>query len=339
MALSAKDLPYTASAASRLQHYARFALMTAEQKTHWLIELARLDPFYARVVKILEDYGYHIQHRFYGHSGAYLPENIEIIEECETELAVQALHAQGDLKAKFAFSFRFGGAQIAHYWLHELMHFWQDLHGLFLTPLQQKGAIPVMLDAPSHVAVTCFCEAMAETEALRASWRLKEKGFPVAWQGALSSQDWGQHARFYAKNMQQMSEVEAARHSFDRWYESGKRSYYEKRALKAYQKTLNGLSVMNPEKVKIRLRQVNLDELLKTLPEAESPEYLNLPGYKSLDDAQLYTTAHHKRTAKQAHALHAQYGTPKNPNFQDIRTGAAPYIWKWSTDEITTHVD
>lgn len=331
--LRAQDLPYTAGFASRLHHYARFLLMPSAEKTQWLMQFARLDPFYARIVAMLEEYGHYVEHQFYGHSGAYLPDNIETAEECNTAEAVKMLHAQGVLKARFVFSSRFGGAQIAHYWLHELMHFWQDLHGLYLTPVKQKDAAPIMLDAASHVAVTCFCEAMAETEALRASWRLKEQGHTIAWLGALASLDWGQQARAYDKDMQNMPEVEAARHAFDRWYTSGQRTYYEKRAFKAYTKTLKSLGDLKPQ-----LRYVGFVEYLNILPASERPEYLTLMGKKPISDP-LYITIQHKGTARQASALEAAYGIPEGAGLADIRMGAAPFIWKWATDKITLYTD
>ncbi len=336
--LNSKNLPYTTSRILRLQHYARYLLMPAVEKTHWLIELARHDTFYAGIISTLETYGYQVHHQFYGHNGAYLPDNIELIENCETEEAVKELHEQGELQARFALSSRYGGAQISHYWLHELIHFWQDLHGLFLTPLRQKDTAPVWMDASSHIAVTCFNEAMAETEALRASWRLKEKGYTIAWQGALSSLDWGKHARYYAQNLQRMPELEAARHSFDRWYESKQRPYYEKRALKAYQKTLDEFSVNNPAKAKSQMKRITPAELLKIMPKAERPEYLTLSSHASLNSKQ-YTSIHHKDTAKQVHALEEHLGAPQDQYFSEMRTGAATYIWKWSTDEITAHTD
>ncbi len=116
--LNSKNLPYTTSRILRLQHYARYLLMPAVEKTRWLMELARHDTFYARIITTLEAYGYQVHHQFYGHNGAYLPDNIELIENCETDEAVKDLHEQGELQARFALSSRFGGAQISHYWLH-----------------------------------------------------------------------------------------------------------------------------------------------------------------------------------------------------------------------------
>jgi hypothetical protein len=180
------------------------------------------------------------------------------------------------MRAEFRFSSRFGPAQNAFSWLHELMHFWQDLHGLFFTPLlQQRSATPVMLDAQSHVAVVCFCEAMAHTEALRAAWRLKLSGHPLAWQGACGSLDWRLHARVYARDVQRLSEVEAARAAFDRWYTAPQRSYYERRALAAYKEMLAAYA---PLPAATQLRHARISEVLAMLPESSRPPYLTING-------------------------------------------------------------
>jgi len=332
--LNTQNLPYQSSPKSALAHYARYITLPATEKTHWLITLARHDPFYAQIITDLEAYGYQIHHPFYGQNGAYLPETIELIEECNIAQAVQTLHKQGEIKASFSLSSRYGGAQIAHYWLHELTHFWQDLHGLFLTPLHQKNTIPVMLDAPSHITVTCFCEAMAETEALRASWRLKEQGHTIAWQGARASLDWGKHARAYEKDMQTMPEPKAAKRAFDRWHQSNQRPYYEKRALKTYKKTLSELPLKTPDQLTPQLRHINLEDLIKLLPKPQRPNYLTPPL-----NTPLYTTIHHKNTAKKVQALEQQYSPCQNPNIQDIKTSSTLYIWKQKTNKITIYDD
>ena len=294
MSVGTEKLSYTNSG---LKHYLQYLSMPASQKTSWLLDLAREDAYCSKIIAEMISYGYGIEHKLFGHSGSYIPINIEMAGDCKIEDEVRLMHDRGEMQARFSFSSRYGGAQIAHYFLHELIHFWQDLHGLYLTPLIQKDATPVMLDASSYIAVICFCEAMAETDAIRASWRLKEAGYPIAWQGALASIDWRKHARYYEKDLHVLSEIEAARRSFDRWYESSQRSYYEKRALSSYKKTLNKLSANSSDEVKEKLRHVDLEELIKILPKSERPDYLDLAEYKSLND-ELYTKISHNNTLK-----------------------------------------
>lgn len=323
------NLSYSRSRWCSLVHYMQYLSLTASEKTRWLCTLAKQDPFYATIVTTLQAYGCHVQHRFYGRNGVYLPMTIQMTEACTLEDAVKKQHVQGNILAEFSFSSRYGGAQISHYWLHELTHFWQDLHGVFLTPLIQKDTLPVMLDAPSHIAVTCLCEAMAETEALRGSWRLKEHGYPIAWQGALASLDWGAHARAYAKDMQILSETEAARNAFDRWYASRQRVYYEKRALRAYMTRINDLHLDDAAAMSGQFRRVDFDQLIRMLPQPEAIHYLTSPDGMSLNDA-LYWTIRCADTRQAVRALEVQFGQCGNTNFRDIRSGAAPYIWKSS---------
>ena len=117
---------------------------------------------------------------------------------------------------------------------------------------------------------------MAEVEAIRASWRLKEAGYSAAWQGALSSLDWGKLARAYAVDIGTMSEPEAARRVFDLWYQGPHRAYYEKRGLLVYQRQIKSLPTQDIVEIKSYLQYVNLDSLLAMLPEEGLLQYLKL---------------------------------------------------------------
>ena len=297
--MRAENLPYSVHGSSRLKYYLQYVLTPGAEKTKWLLGLARKDTFFGGIVDELEACGYDIKHRFYGHSGAYIPHTIKLRKEGNPTEALKALKAAGKLKARFAFSSRYGGAQQAHYFLHELMHFWQDQRGLYLNSMQVEGKIPTMLDAEGRVRVTCFLEAMAEVEAIRASWRLKEAGCDAAWLGALSSLDWGKSARGYAADIITMSEPEAARLAFDGWYKGRHRTYYEKRGLMAYERMLKSLPTQDATEIKPYLRNAKLDDLLAMLPKEEQPAYLAIDGAKPLTDG-LYSSIHHNNTAKTA---------------------------------------
>ncbi len=298
---SADNLPFSTCGASRLKHYAYYVLMPSAEKTKWLLGLVRKDAFFSCIVDELEAGGYDIKHRFYGRSGAYIPHTIKLKKEGDPTEALNTLKAAGKLKARFAFSARYGGVQQAHYFLHELMHFWQDQRGLYLNSMQVEGKIPIMLDAESRVRVTCFLEAMAEVEAIRASWRLKEAGYDAAWLGALSSFDWGKLARGYAADIGAMSEPEAARRTFDRWYQGSHRVYYEKRGLMAYERLLKGLPTQDAAEIKPYLRNVQVDDLLDMLSKEDWPAYLTIGEAKSLKDG-LYNAVYDKNTAGKAEA-------------------------------------
>ena len=313
----------------RLKRYSHYIAMPPDEKTRRLLELARQDHFYAKIINTLENYGYQVTHPLFGQNGAYFPASIQISNNIKWEDAAQH---RPSIPAKFTFSARYGPAQIAHYWLHELTHFWQDIRGLFLTPLVVESKSPIMLDAPSHIAVTCLCEALAETEALRASWRLKQAGWPLAWAGALSSFDWRTQAQAYEKDIRSMPELVAARRCFDRWYQSSQRLYYERRAFRTYRTFLNDLGVKTITAE--NLRSVDLMELIKTLPESERPQYLvDSPNSNTnslaLNDRN-YCAVQDKRTSKQVYAHQSRYGLCANSNFTDIQNGSAPYLWSVS---------
>ncbi|MCK0070060.1 DUF6782 family putative metallopeptidase [Kordiimonas laminariae] len=299
--LRAENLSYSVHGKSRLKHYMQYVLMPGTEKTKWLFGLVRKDAFFSRIVDELEASGYDIKHRFYGRSGAYIPHTIKLKKEGDPTEALNTLKAAGKLKARFTFSARYGGVQQAHYFLHELMHFWQDQRSLYLNSMQVEGKIPIMLDAESRVRVTCFLEAMAEVEAIRASWRLKEAGYDAAWLGALSSLDWGKLARAYAADIDSMPEPEAARRAFDCWYQGPHRVYYEKRGLMAYERLLQSLPTQDVAEIKSYLRNAQVDDLLDMLPEEDRPAYLTLGGAKSLKDG-LYNTVYDKNTAGKAKA-------------------------------------
>ena len=299
--MRAENLPYSVHGSSRLKYYLQYMLMPGAEKTKWLLGFARKDTFFGGIVDELEAGGYDIRHRFYGHSGAYIPHSIKLRKEGDPTEALKALKAAGKLKARFAFSSRYGGAQLAHYFLHELMHFWQDQRGLYLNSMQVESKIPIMLDAESRVRVTCFLEAMAEVEAIRASWRLKEAGYNAAWLGALSSFDWGKLARGYAADIITMSEPEAARRAFDGWYQGPHRAYYEKRGLLAYERLLKCQMTQEMAAIKPYLRRVYLDDVLALLPESVCPIYLATDKARPLSDT-FYSTILHKNTAQKAFA-------------------------------------
>ena len=263
----ALNLPYSRAGWRSLPHYLCYLLAPAASKTNWLMQLAEKDPFFASIIRMLKVQGHRIAHPYFGPSGAYQPTTLVLREQITLDDALTTLKQHGEAAAAFQFSARHGGAQTAHYFLHELVHFWQDAHGLLLSPLEREGEPPTMLDARSHVLLTCICEAMAETEALRASWRLKKAGYPIAWQGALASLDWGEHARAYAEDMHHMPEDAAVTRAFARWHASPQRADYEKRALKEYQDMTRQLPAPT-------LATLTMQPWLGLVPDAERFPYL-----------------------------------------------------------------
>ena len=325
----ALNLPYNSAGWHCLPHYLRYLVAPAAAKTNWLMQLAEKDQFFSPIVTMLKEHGHYISHPYFGRSGAYQPATLVLTEHTNLQDAIATLQDKEVHSAEFQFSARHGGAQTAHYFLHELVHFWQDIHGLFLTPLEAEGHIPTMLDATSHILVTCICEAMAETEALRASWRLKEAGYPIAWQGAGRSMDWQKHARAYAQDMGEMTEAEAALRAFLRWHDGHQRHYYEARALTAYQDMLHHLPQHQPAELTPKFRHIHWQTWLQMMPAGAAPNYLST---STLSNAQT-STIQCPNTAKAANAL----GVSENSTITDITIGSAAYLWhtKRLTKELT----
>lgn len=240
-----------------------FLFQSRDNKIEWLFEQAGRDPAFKPIIEDLKNFGYDIRLPLLGGAGAYQPKalktntpiNENFIEEFRKQIE------QGEHKAQFKLCPRFGRAQVLHTFLHEAYHFHQDMLGLWLTPLEQ-GRI-VQPDLRSHVEITLLCEAMAATEAIRASWRLKEAGHPDAWNGAFFSPNWHGLAKGYVKDIRmELPEKDAAKNCLNAWYKSPQRKFYEKYAFETYKNHNQDY------------RAVDLNALVETIPNA--PDYLKI---------------------------------------------------------------
>lgn len=270
-------------------------LKSKTERTEWLLDRASQDPFFASIADDLQKFGFEIHYPLFGGGGDYRPLAVETNIPVNDEFleAFRDQIAGGEFKARLSLSTRFGKNHMVHTFLHELTHFYQDLYGLFLTPLEH-GTI-IQPDLRSHIEITLLCEAMATTEAIRASLRLKDQGHSEAWNGAFWSLNWHGLAKAYTKAISLgTKEEEAAEACFNAWYESGQRKYYEKRAFETYKNHNQDY------------RAVNLAELVTLLPEEARPAYLKNPQNK----------------------LEIEYKSTDNRNWQDITIGSPPYIWR-----------
>ncbi len=292
------------------------------------MQLVGKDAFFCSVMEELEKFGYQILFKWWGQAGSYHPYGISVASEVDTgskafqeSFLRQVEH--GDLLAEFKFSNRFGLAIISHTWLHELMHFYQDLHGLFLMPVQKKGQIPVMLDAQGEVTLMLFLEALAATEAIRASWRLQKHGDVMAWKGAMLSPDWRWLAKAYQRDVEAgTKEITAAQNLFKNWYQSALRKYYEKRTLKAIEKTFSRFSKSG--NIQPNLRALFLPDLKKTFPILKQHDFLD---WKALADP-FFHGAVTRSVQKSLARLEDRIGKADNMHISDIAIGAPPYLWK-----------
>lgn len=305
-----------------------YIALTDQSRDDLLIALTRQDAVYRPVIQDLEDFGFIIQHRFFGNNADYSPYTLcvdrETVLDKDFAAAFDEHRLSGVMRCRFQLPARQGAALNAHFWLHELMHFFQDMHGLFLMPLERAGLMPVLPDAAGAVRIRLFCEAMAEVEALRASWRLKEAGHPAPWRGALWSMDWRGLARRYQNNLKQGNdEVQAAVDIFMHWYKTPQRRYYEKRALIDWQENMkrhmNNAALHEGKDILPFLRMVTMPALLNHIPDNQRPPYLSAIDW----DDPLFAPAH-----KSLDALERRFGRSTNPQTRDIEIGSPPYLWK-----------
>ena len=242
-----------------------------EQKTQDLLEFAKQDNRYNEIVTAINKIGLTINYTWLGNTGSYHPQalNLQNIEDLETK--IQHLKETGAAKHTIRLSHRFGKWVMYHTFLHELFHIYQDTLGLFLIPLHINGKPQLSLDEESQITVTLFNEAFAATEAIRASYRLKQKAHPEAWYGALISPDWYKLAKNYAKDIKTSDEETAAKNLFDNWHKSHLKKYYESRTL-------------TPQTSPMKLNGITYESLTDLIPEKHRPSYLTPSNKNALNN-------------------------------------------------------
>lgn len=180
--------------------YFRYLFSNDEQRTAQIFDLLRADEVCARVLDDLENYGYEISYPFFGNSGEYKSVTLAVTgTEYEAEFLKRFAH--GEFKAKFSMSPRYGIGQNAFYFIHELIHFAQDLDG--------------RLQSDDIMALECE----AAVQSIKAAYLLGG----IVWEGALSSLDWGGLAKSYAKDQ----DIEKLKQL---WQSSAQKRYYERKS-------------------------------------------------------------------------------------------------------------
>lgn len=297
-------------------------------RTEALFEMARADAFFSRIAEDVQSFGVDVSYHFAGGAGAYMPYALSTVKldtpEKQTQFGMSFLtmaeNKSYPVKLRFLRFLSF--PVMFHYFLHEMMHVYQDMHGAYLLPLQEEGVFPVVLDLRGSVVLMLFCEAWAETEAIRASWRMREKG---VWRGAVRAPDWRELAGGYEADMQAgMEEGRAAANVFDRWYEGKHRSFYEQQAAELYEdnftRYLQGVGGEEGE-IGDKLRCLTLPALMMRFPVPEFFSFLDLDDKK-------YTGVCDPAVRTKIEAQDARFGACTNGNIQDIKCGAPIYLWK-----------
>ena len=299
-----------------------------------MLSYAMGDSFFASIIHDLNDFGYEIRFPLFGRAGAYEPfalstEKIDTPEKQQQFASgFWSMFEAGNMKAKLRFSAILGADVNAHYFLHEIMHFYQDMHGLYMLPLQEEGVFPTLLDANSDIVAIMFCEAWAEVEAIRASWALRRNGDDSGWKGAIKSPDWRDLALSYDMELQSgMDEKCAAASIFKMWYEGVHRQFYEAHGLKIHNinfaRFKDGAQGAGNQEITQNLRKLELPMLIARLPKGGVPSYFANIDWR--DD--IYSSIKSPDVNASISKLEELYGAADNPNIQDIKCGSPPYIW------------
>ena len=219
--------------------YLRYLFTAPEERTNILLSTLNKDPFFSSIIHALKQCRYKIDSSLSWHTGSYEPFLIHTKHEDIPDDRHIILQSTPSYTAVFKIPAKHGIGQSLHILMHELIHFYQDIHGLFWIPILRDQTID-MLDEASFIKVYLHCEAMAQTEAIRGAWRLKNLGYPHSFHGALWSPDWHRLTRHYQSVLiHKKEETYAAQDLFQKWYTHKNKSYYEKRAKRVYTNILD----------------------------------------------------------------------------------------------------
>lgn len=298
----------------------RDLFLSSHIRAQKLFDLAVQDPFFAPIVHDLIDYGADIRFSVFGGAGAYKPyalrtEPLDTPEKLERFYhGISPMFGAGQLKARITLPRFASQGVVEHSFLHEVMHFYQDMHGLYFVPLEEEGVFPIILDAKSSVMATLFNEAWAQVESIRASYGIARKHEKDSlWAGAIGHRDFGAMAQRYAEDLDAgVSEARAAATIFMVWYEGRHRGFYEKHALQIYNQNFKRYE----EQALFHddfLRTLELPMLIARLPQGHVPRY-----FDHLDWAD---------KAFEPQIDLKDYAVSEHPNVQNIKCGAPPYLW------------
>ncbi len=287
------------------------------------------DKFMAGILNDLHDFGYEISFSAFGRAGEYQPfalstEKIDSPEK-QHQFASGFWHMieAGRVKAKFKLSRLLSVDVNAHSFLHEMLHFYQDMHGIYLLPLQEKGEFPVLLDAKSDIVAIMFCEAWAQVEAIRISWALKERESISGWNGAITSPDWRNLSLAYDNDLKNgVDEAVAAANIFKKWYEGKSRIFYEKQAIKVHESNL-ARYLNDVEFIKDNFRKLELPMLIVRIPKEGMPNFFHQIDWTD----GLYSSIVSQSVLSRVQELEDIYGKADNTNIQQIKCGSPPYLW------------
>lgn len=304
-------------------------------RRRFLSRVLAQDEFFEDVFHVFQDFGIDVRFPvFQGSVGAYQPfalntERLDTLQKQEQFTnGFWRIAERGEMRALVMLPFFQLKGRAVHDFIHELMHLYQDMYGLYFVPLKEQGVMPVCLDAKSDIVAILFCEAWAQTQTIRMCYDLGQKGFRYVWRGALSHPDFGDFARFYAQDIDDgLSEDIAMVRCFKHWYKGAHRTFYERHALdihrKNFERLMDDVGFENLHDVQKNLRRLTYSSILERLPNNKMTAF-----FKNIDwnDA-VFHVLQTSEVSKQVAEIEEQYGSAQNENIHDIKCGAPIYIW------------
>lgn len=295
------------------------AVKGSDQKK--LLSLAAQDAFLARVICDLGG-APNIRFSWFCATGMYTPDYVRI-HRSGSSGQISGLIQQNQKQPGIMLSRGFNFNMIAHSFFHELVHCYQDACGLFLFPLIRKGEFPIMPDLRGFIKSVLFCEAWAETEAIRISWRLRQNGAPQPWQGVMQMPQWRGLALSYQCDLERgEDDDQAAAQVFQKWYEGRHCGFYTLQAMKMYHALWRECACDKPEDIRCNLRAVTLPALIERLPEDKRPSF-----FGKLDlGANAYNSIHAMRARWAVARFEEAYGATQNHTLDDFSCGTLRYL-------------
>jgi hypothetical protein len=119
-----------------------YAIFPKSIKRKKLLKFCMQDEFFMGVVHAFRDFGLNIKFSAFARGGAYQPFALST-ERLDTALKQQQFTTgfwraseRGDMRAQIILSSIQGRGRAAHDFIHEAMHLYQDMYGLYFVPLK-----------------------------------------------------------------------------------------------------------------------------------------------------------------------------------------------------------
>lgn len=218
-----------------MQKHILYPFLSSHKKTEMIFKTIAQDDYLQKIMYKMQKIGYKIEFSWFGNVAAYFPKIITLNENdmLWDNLALRYIH---NIKAHFSFSKRFGFSYHCHHFIHELIHFEQDLNGEFSIPILRKGQKAQLISCDDYIYNYLHLEAMAAIQAIEISYHLKEDHQCVdAWRGCYYSLNWHKLSKTY-QHLRKIGKTqsEAFESCYHIWFMGAQKDYAENIAKKNY---------------------------------------------------------------------------------------------------------